>query len=465
MTLLVVLLILLTSTVSSFIVRQSVQHDAFERQRLVEGRRFRSELSATSTTSSDDQNNNNRRWLDQGLLLSSFTDGLKNNEQTQDWMLNAVVNALWMEEQVITQQQLRSSVVVSPCNGPDPNLLTQLENVDNAVSGRDDSSSSSSSWKSSWKMLCEIKQNRILSTLSTDESPPEVEIRVVFIPTASYALRSDSTATPGKQRQRARADGKKRRNEMVQLLQQGFENADNNLDSNQRPNISVRAVTLDLDDGSIKQPEASSSSSSAPGSPVPSFPSSGEEAIGSWAPHLIYVQGGNTFWLYHCMEKGDWKNKIIDACSTTETEQINRNDETTNADESSNSERFSAVYCGVSAGAIVVGQSMQTACWKEWDDPSVVPGRETYNDWRDIRGLDLVGDTSFFPHMDDRWKSLVEKRRKELPFNLRDDDDDDQSICESNADFDVCCLTDFDVCTVNGKERSMNVVSNILSLL
>jgi hypothetical protein len=70
-------------------------------------------------------------------------------------------------------------------------------------------------------------------------------LRFLYIPTAMYALRPESSNTPGKQRQRARADGKKRRNEIVQTLDSLFDQS----------SIGVSVVTLDLDDGSIKQPE------------------------------------------------------------------------------------------------------------------------------------------------------------------------------------------------------------------
>ena len=95
---------------------------------------------------------------------------------------------------------------------------------------------------------------------------------------------------------------------------------------------------------------------------VDDFPRSGKEAIREWKPHLIYVQGGNTFWLHHCMEKGNWSQDLIDACCNN-----NDGNDTTNNDVNlppSPTSTFPAVYCGVSAGAILTGQSMQTACWK-----------------------------------------------------------------------------------------------------
>jgi len=68
----------------------------------------------------------------------------------------------------------------------------------------------------------------------------------------------------------------------------------------------------------------------------------GKEAFNSWKPNLIYVQGGNTFWLYHCIEKGGWSRDIVNACTGD----------------------HAAVYCGNSAGAIIMGKSVATACWK-----------------------------------------------------------------------------------------------------
>jgi peptidase E len=161
------------------------------------------------------------------------------------------------------------------------------------------------------------------------------------------------------------------------------------------------------------------------------YTQSGKEALQSWRPHLIYVQGGNTFWLYHCMEKGDWGEDLIKACCSSHGQPT----------------RSTAIYCGVSAGAILIGASMQTACWKEWDDPSVVPGRETYDNWKDTRGLGLVGSTSFFPHMEDQWQSLVEKRVEELPCPQQTKGYDKLPI--------LCCLDEEQICLVDGRRRMM----------
>jgi hypothetical protein len=146
-------------------------------------------------------------------------------------------------------------------------------------------------------------------------------------------------------------------------------------------------------------------------------------------------------------------------------------------------ENSPAVYCGTSAGAIIMGEWMETACWKvwwylckvtltslifviviaimnqsliqlisylsplyhcqQWDDPSVVPGMEAYEAWKAVKGFGLAGNVSIFPHMTDDWKSVVEEKKMQL---------------ESTNSI-VHCLTDEECCFVNGPERSVSVVS------
>jgi hypothetical protein len=48
------------------------------------------------------------------------------------------------------------------------------------------------------------------------------------------------------------------------------------------------------------------------------------------------------------MEKGNWGECLIEACCRSEKDE----------------NKSTAVYVGVSAGAILAGHSMQTACWK-----------------------------------------------------------------------------------------------------
>lgn len=67
---------------------------------------------------------------------------------------------------------------------------------------------------------------------------------------------------------------------------------------------------------------------------------------------------------------------------------------------------------------------------------------ETYDDWKGVNGLDLVGGASFFPHMSDEWKDLVDEKQLELG--------------------DVCCLRDEDVCLVTGRQVSIISADNVL---
>lgn len=187
---------------------------------------------------------------------------------------------------------------------------------------------------------------------AVEEKAGDGTIKLAFIPTASYALRRTSVRTPGVQRQRSRRDAKQKRDRIVDFFG-GPERCE--------------AVTLDLWDSSLKHVSAA-----AP-------PAAGADALGAWDPSLVVVDGGNTFWLRHCME--DWLAALRDSA---------------------------AVYVGVSAGSICAGKHVDTALWKGWDDPDVVEP----TDWAAAPGLDLADGTSFFPHYGDEWAGLVAERRE-----------------------------------------------------
>lgn len=118
-------------------------------------------------------------------------------------------------------------------------------------------------------------------------------------------------------------------------------------------------------------------------------------ALSGWNPHLIYVEGGNTFWLQYCIEKGNYPQAIIDSCTG----------------------KNGAVYCGKSAGAIVAGNYIETAIWKGWDNPSIVPERESYDQWIGCKGFGFAGNRSFFPHYSSEWESLVKEKTKLEPMS------------------------------------------------
>ena len=183
----------------------------------------------------DRKNDDSKPWLTTGLLVSSFSDGIKPNPEAQDFLMRGLIKSMLTDKQRKAEISVQDSVVQSPCCGPDISAINSLEKVDNALASLDQSKSSTTSWS-----------NLVESLLSGDGENEELELRFLYIPTAMYALRADSTRSPGKQRQRARADGKKRRNDIVEMIKDRL-----------GAKVSVLAATLDFDDGSIKQPEGS----------------------------------------------------------------------------------------------------------------------------------------------------------------------------------------------------------------
>jgi len=162
--------------------------------------------------------------------MSSFSDGLKPNPQAVDFLMRGLVASLWREHrQGKAEEAVKESVIQSPCCGPDVDALISMELVDTALVDLEEG-------RMPWKDF--------LNDLVEGTVDGSLELRFLYIPTAMYALRQHSTHSPGTQRQRARADGKKRRNEIVNFLSSQFEGK-----------VSIRAVTLDLDDSSIKQPD------------------------------------------------------------------------------------------------------------------------------------------------------------------------------------------------------------------
>lgn len=118
--------------------------------------------------------------------------------------------------------------------------------------------------------------------------------------------------------------------------------------------------------------------------------------LSDWNPHIIYVEGGNTFWLQHCIEKRNYTTLILNACTGSK----------------------GAVYAGKSAGAIVAGRYLETATWKGWDDPSVVPDKASYGQWIGCKGFGFAGDQSYFPHYSSEWDGLVKEKTKSWPMTM-----------------------------------------------
>lgn len=106
----------------------------------------------------------------------------------------------------------------------------------------------------------------------------------------------------------------------------------------------------------------------------------------------VWVAGGNTFWLWHHMRTSGMAELVMQRVS----------------DEG-------MLYIGCSAGAIVAGDSIETAYWKGMDDPAAAVGAGA--DWSEpssMRAMGLARGVSFFPHMEIRWDALVRERSREL---------------------------------------------------
>lgn len=138
------------------------------------------------------------------------------------------------------EDKVKTSVEFSPCNGPDVDALNSLEVVDELIEReqlilREDSIISNDDTFKKWS---DDAMDYLLSV-----SNGLIDLRLLYIPSAMYALNPQSSNTPGKQRQRARADGKKRRDQVTNAVDELF-----------NVKIQISAITLDLDDGSLKQP-------------------------------------------------------------------------------------------------------------------------------------------------------------------------------------------------------------------
>jgi peptidase E len=252
-------------------------------------------------------------------------------------------------------------------------------------------------------------------------------LRFIYVPTARYALKSQCTDAPDTQRQRARAEALERRSEIITTLSNIFSKP-----KDQENQICIHSVNLDFDDGSIEDCEGSQDEHD--------FPKTGKEALREWNPHLIYVDGGNTFWLYHCMEKGGWRSDLMDLIATT-PRAMNDAIGNINKEHVRVPTPATTVYCGRSAGAILAGAKIETATWKRRNDPSVVPGRESLDAWCGVSGLDLLGGSSIFPHMAEQWESIV---------------------ADKMLDFDshVYCISDSQVCLVDGEQQTISMIQS-----
>jgi len=146
-------------------------------------------------------------WAKNALLISSFTAGIVKSPDAQSFLLYSLASSLLSEQVRQAEASFRDSVMASPCNGPEIDAFNSLETYDRVKASISKTCIGSSS---DYQQSAQV----ILQSFSATEAVQQ-NIRLLYIPTAMYALNPNSSNTPGKQRQRARADGKTRRNQVV----------------------------------------------------------------------------------------------------------------------------------------------------------------------------------------------------------------------------------------------------------
>ncbi|GAB5361108.1 hypothetical protein AAMO2058_000686100 [Amorphochlora amoebiformis] len=213
-----------------------------------------------------------------------------------------------------------------------------------------------------------IRHIQLLKSLS---SSPLKRLRVAYIPTAYTFLEKDSKSTRsiGDRRRRRMAEARKKGRILGEVLDMEVETVELS------KHISVSRQRLSRLLGGVD---------------------------------IVYVDGGNTYYLLECM-------RLSGFC-----EEIRERD---------------CIYVGVSAGAISAGRSIETVSWKGWDDITIAPD----TDWSlktALEGLRLT-EKVIFPHFDPELHSeLVERKTRENGWSIYDSD---------SGDGDVVLLGDQDV--------------------
>ena len=160
--------------------------------------------------------------------------------------------------------------------------------------------------------------------------------KFVYIPTAGYAFDPSSPRSKGEQRRRSRYDARQK----MGLIASQLSLSESLLLELDAPTMTPSLLLNSLDDAK-----------------------------------LIYVDGGNTFYLQkYILQTGFWES-VKSALGS------------------------GAVYIGASAGAIVAGRSIETAYWKGWDNPAAAEGMVWTQ--QSLEGSNLSGrGVSYFMHHD-----------------------------------------------------------------
>jgi len=202
--------------------------------------------------------------------------------------------------------------------------------------------------------------------------------KLCYVPTATYVYDPSSPRAKGEQRRRARYEAKQK---MAQLSSAfGLE----------------QSALLELDAPTLSEQKLRDALSNA---------------------NVVYVDGGNTFYLQYYLQKTNFWPLLAQADV--------------------------GVYIGSSAGGICAARSCATALWKGWDDPNIFPATppsssstaavEEAFEWNErtlagrnlARGDEALGDFSVFMHHAERFEELVASKAPSLGHNvvcLRDDE-------------------------------------------
>lgn len=180
--------------------------------------------------------------------------------------------------------------------------------------------------------------------------------RLVYIPTAQYAVDTTSSKSKGEQRRRARYDARQK----LQLLSRALSIHQSDLLELDNPTMDAQKLSAILNEASV-----------------------------------LCVDGGNTFYLQkHMIQTNFWAT----ASQTLQN---------------------GCVYVGASAGGIVAGRSIKTAYWKGWDDPGAAGDSFAWTP-ETLHGGNICNGHSFFMHYDQAsHQALVSSKTVELEHPLR----------------------------------------------
>lgn len=144
----------------------------------------------------DDDGRSSSCWATYALLFSSLSDGILPNDDAKSFLRYSLVNSLLREHIVHKEGLLESSVKFSPCNGPNTDTLRNMERFDLLLERGRELFPSDVTAASYDNESIDAWSDETFGQLQSDRMN-ELHLRVLYIPTAMYALNPQSTNTPG----------------------------------------------------------------------------------------------------------------------------------------------------------------------------------------------------------------------------------------------------------------------------